>query len=192
MFTGIIEELGVVKGILSRGNTKYLTIEVKSILDGVKIGDSVAVNGACLSVVEIKNNKISFDVVKETSDNTNISRLRIEEKVNLERALKVGDRLSGHFVTGHIDCLGIIQKKVRIGDAQNLVVRFPIELSKFIVSKGSISLDGVSLTIQELKRDTFSIALIPHTLKTTNLALKNVGDKLNLELDLLGKYILKG
>lgn len=191
MFTGIIEEIGIAKSILPKGNIKYLTIEAEVILGGIKIGDSVAVNGVCLSVVDIKNKKISFDVMKDTSDNTNIAKLRIGERVNLERALKVGERLSGHFVTGHIDCLGSLQKKIRIAETQTLVVKFPAEFTKFLVLKGSVSLDGASLTVQDLKRDSFSVSLIPHTLKTTNLGLRNTGDKLNLEFDLLGKYILR-
>lgn len=191
MFTGIIEEIGKVKQIIPKANIYSLETTANITLEGTKISDSIAVNGVCLTVVGIKNGTICFDVIEETSKNTNLSLLRIGEKVNLERALKMDGRLSGHFVSGHIDCLGLVKKKIYLKDSQNLTISFPAAFNNYLISKGSISIDGVSLTIQNIGRNDFSVSLIPHTLKSTNLGDRNIADKVNLEFDLLGKYVLR-
>ncbi|MDD5681017.1 MAG: riboflavin synthase [Candidatus Omnitrophica bacterium] len=183
MFTGIIEDLGTVKAIEKIKDYK-LTIE-SSLFVGQKTGDSISVNGVCLTISDIKPKTASFDVIEETIKKSNLPFLKTGEMVNLERALKAGDRLGGHFVAGHIDCVGRIIKI-----AGELKIKIPKENMKFIVSKGSVALDGVSLTIAELGSDDFTVYLIPHTTKNTILGSKKTGDYVNVEFDLLGKYAL--
>lgn len=184
MFTGIIEDLGRVEAIGRKSGIFH--IQVKShIFTGQKIGDSIAVNGVCLTILDLKNDLASFDIMEETLKRANLNRLKIGDKVNLERALKVGDRLSGHFVTGHVDCVAkIIEKNEKIK------IKIPNERMKFTVPKGSVALDGVSLTIANIGGDSFTVYLIPHTIKNTNLGNKKIGDELNVEFDILGKYAL--
>jgi len=189
MFTGIIEDLGTVKKI-----TKT-QITVKTKLDALKIGDSICVSGVCLTIVKCQmlNAKCQmiFDISEETFKKTNLGELKIGSIVNLERALKFDGRLGGHFVTGHIDGVG---KIIVISLFQNCeIVKFlnSENLSKYIVEKGSITIDGISLTVVEKKTNSFSAAIIPHTLKNTTLGIKKVGDTVNIETDILAKYILQ-
>lgn len=188
MFTGIIEELGVVKAISRRGIITVLAVRAQMCGQGVKVGDSIAVNGVCLTAVKIENNVLSFELLEETLKLTNLGKLRISEKVNLERSLKIGDRLSGHFVTGHIDCIGVIRSKTHHSGNLCFEAAVPKEFLKFIVSKGSIAIDGISLTVVNKRFDTFSVYIIPHTLRNTTLSFKGPSALLNIECDILAKY----
>lgn len=188
MFTGIIEELGVVKAISRKGAVTVLAVKAQMCAQDVKVGDSIAVNGVCLTAVKIENDSLSFELLEETLKLTNLGKLKIKEKVNLERSLKIGDRLSGHFVTGHIDCAGVIRNKTHILGNLCFEIAVPKEFLKFIVPKGSISLDGISLTVVNRRSDTFSVYIIPHTLRNTTLSLKGPSALLNIECDILAKY----
>jgi len=187
MFTGIIEELGEVKSISRRSSTVLLEVAAKKVLEGVKAGDSVALNGVCLTVVKVGKTAVSFEVMPQTFKVTNLGALKIADKVNLERSLKIGDRLSGHFVYGHVDCVGVIRKKTFQQNNPCFQVAIPPEFSKYCLSKGSIALDGISLTIAENKANTFVVCIIPHTLEHTNLKTRMPSDKVNLEFDILAK-----
>jgi len=187
MFSGIIEELGYVSRISRKGNNTILAVNATLIHQDVKTGDSISVNGACLTVVNKDAQSLSFEVMPETLKITNLGRLRITDKVNLERGLKLGDRLSGHFVTGHVDCLGNIRKKHYFNGNFGFEIAVPAEFRKFCLQKGSIAVDGVSLTIARRRSDTFAVYIIPHTLKNTTLGFKGPSDKVNIEFDILIK-----
>lgn len=187
MFSGIVEELGVVKKISRRGNVTFFEIQADKVLEDVKIGDSIAVNGACLTVVKKEGRFLSFEVMPETLRITNLGTLKISGKVNLERSLKVGGRVSGHFVTGHIDCAGSIRKKGYSNGNLCFEIAVPGEFMGYVLPKGSISIDGISLTIVNKKSNTFSVYIIPHTLKNTTLGFKGPSDKVNIEFDILSK-----
>ena len=189
MFTGIIEETGTVKGIDRRGGVLRLTIEAHTVCEDIKVGDSVAVNGACLTVVDFDHKSISFDIMDETLKVTNLGKIKLAQKVNLERSLKVSDRLSGHLISGHIDGMGRLA--MRQASGKNLVLRIvtSTDIMRYLVPKGSVAVDGISLTIVDLGKDYFTVHIIPHTLRMTNLDSKKVGDMLNLEVDLLSKYV---
>ncbi len=187
MFSGIVEELGSLKRISRHGNITLLEITAEETLAEVKKGDSLAVNGVCLTVVEIKPGALSFEIMPLTLGATNLGALKIGEKVNLERSLKVGDRISGHFVLGHIDCLGIIRAKNYSGG--NLIFKISLApgFMKYCLPKGSVAIDGISLTIAESRADSLSVGIIPHTLKNTTLNFKGPSAKVNIEFDLLAK-----
>ena len=187
MFTGIIEELGQVKKIAFAAGAALLEISAKKVLVDTKIGDSIAVNGVCLTVVSIKGSSVSFQVIDTTRKNTNLGLLKIGQAVNLERSLKVGDRVSGHFVSGHIDCLGLVRRKALRNGSLELAVAIPPLFMKYCLAKGSISLDGVSLTLADQRANIISVNIIPHTLKNTTLSFKAPSDKLNVEFDILAK-----
>jgi riboflavin synthase len=187
MFTGIIEELGEVKNTSRRSRVTLLEIKADKVLEGTRPGDSISVNGVCLTVIKNEPGFLSFEVMPVTSEGTNLSFLSIKDKVNLERALKLGERLSGHFVTGHIDCLGIIRKKNYSGDNLIFEIAVPNKFMKYILGKGSVALDGISLTIADRRSNTFSVYIIPHTLKNTTLGFKGPSDKVNIEFDILAK-----
>lgn len=187
MFTGIVEELGKIKKIARRGSLTILEVNAQETLIGTKIGDSIAVNGVCLTVVSIKPDFFAFEVMPQTLKNTNLGLLKINEQVNLERSLKIGDRVSGHFVYGHIDCLGTVRKKgIRLGNTF-FEIAIPPAFMRYCLPKGSVSLDGISLTLAEKQSSTFSVYIIPHTFKNTTLNFKGPSDKLNVEFDLLAK-----
>jgi len=190
MFTGIIKELGKVHRISGLGGIYKLSVEAKDIADGLSMGDSVSVNGACLTLTGKDKNVLNFDIMGETFKRTNILKLKPGESVNLESALRAGDPLGGHFVTGHIDCLGRIRGIRRAGDNYSIEVAFPGEYKKFVVEKGSISLDGISLTVGSAGDGNAVVHIIPHTLKVTTLGSKRPGDEVNIEFDIIGKYIL--
>ncbi len=189
MFTGIIEELGQIKNMTRRGNLTLITIKAKKSLEGANIGDSISVNGACLTIVKKDGLSFSFEAMPETLKITNLGFLKVSDKVNLERSLRVGDRLSGHFVTGHIDSIGFIRKKNYIGGNLCFEIAVPVEFLKYILPKGSIAVDGVSLTVINKKSNTFSVYIIPHTLLSTTLRFKGPSDKVNIEFDILAKKI---
>jgi riboflavin synthase len=189
MFTGIIEELGSVEKIVKKGATLTLTIHADAVLKDVKEGDSIAVSGVCLTVVDFDNDSFTAEVSPETLKKSYLDELRKGDRVNLERSLKIGDRLMGHMVSGHIDGIGRIVKKEQKGDFVDITLQTKKELMKYIVTKGSIAIDGVSLTVVSCKGDTFGISIIPHTAKMTTIGIKDRGDSVNLECDLIGKYV---
>lgn len=191
MFTGIIEEMGIVKSIKS----KVITIEANKIFDDLKLGDSVAVNGTCLTVSSFEG-KVSpkifnADITSETLSRTNLGDLKSGFKVNLERALTLNGRLGGHIVSGHIDEVGIIKNISKNAEDIELTIEVPPNLMKYIIEKGSVAVDGISLTVAKVNKNYFSVAIIPHTLKETILYYKKAGDKVNIENDIIGKYVEK-
>ena len=194
MFTGLIEEMGTVKSIKRRVGSMELTIFGKKATEDMKRGDSISINGVCLTVTQLPSypvNQFSVDISPETLKKTNLGKLRTGEKVNLEKALKMGERLGGHFVTGHIDGVGIIKKKIKEGDTFLFEIEASDEIMNYIIPKGSVTLDGISLTVVDFSKNRFSVSIIPHTLEVTTLGLKKVGDRVNLEADMIGKYVVK-
>ncbi|HSH93711.1 MAG TPA: riboflavin synthase [Roseimicrobium sp.] len=193
MFTGIVEETGMVRGIKPTGKSIELTVAARVCARGLKLGDSIAVNGCCLTAVKMSGRgaarSIRFDLLQETWDRTNLSHVSVGSLVNLERALPADGRLGGHFVTGHVDGVGKIVRWERSGKDHLLDIRPPKELLRQMVFKGSIAVDGISLTVAAVDRTTFRIWIIPHTLEVTNLRNHKVGAMVNLETDLLGKYV---
>ena len=190
MFTGIIEDVGSIKGIMRLKDGLKLTVSSK-IAEELKLGDSVAVNGACLTVTEKSFDALSVDVSFETINRTNLGSLNINEKVNLERALKLSDRLDGHIVLGHVDTQAVIRKIEKSGDFYILSLNIDDYTFDHSVEKGSIAVDGISLTIAKLERTYLDVAVIPFTLEHTNLKYKRVGDRVNIEVDIIGKYVEK-
>ena len=193
MFTGIIEETGVVESIHPGDKSVRLTISLRKTGVGLRVGDSLAVNGCCLTVVEIsskgRGKVVQFDLLKETWDLTNLKVCRSGSAVNLERSLEAGGRLGGHFVTGHIDGMGKILTWERKGEDYQLQVAAPDSVMRYIVHKGSIAVDGISLTVASLEKSHFTIWIIPHTFNQTALKERAAGDSVNLETDILGKYV---
>ena len=189
MFTGLVAELGTVQRLARQGSSYHLTVGAKKVLDNLKIGDSVAVNGACLTVVRMDEGGFTADVMPETVRLTNIGSLQPGSKVNLERTLRLCDGLDGHLVSGHVEGLGTISEQRPEGIAVVVTIATPPELLKYIIKKGSIAIDGISLTVTEVTDTSFSVSLIPHTAKETTLGFKKVGDSVNLETDILGKYV---
>lgn len=187
MFSGIIEELGELKRISRQGSVTLLEIKADKILEDTNIGDSISVNGTCLTVIKKESGILSFEIMPQTLGVTNLKTLKINDRVNLERALKIGERLSGHFVTGHIDCVGVIRQKKYINDNLCFKIAIPAKFMNCIFPRGSISIDGISLTIVDKSSDTFSVYIIPHTLKVTTLGFKGSSDKVNVEFDILAK-----
>ncbi|MBN2898002.1 MAG: riboflavin synthase [Clostridia bacterium] len=189
MFTGLIEEVGKVKAIKRGLRSIGLTIGCRKVLTDVKQGDSIATNGVCLTVVAFENDAFTADVMPETMAVTAFKALKIGDTVNLERALKVGDRLGGHVVSGHVDDVGIIRSFKDDGIATWLTIESSSTFMKYLIHKGSIAIDGVSLTVAKLDEGTFQVSMIPATKAETTLLAKKVGDAVNLEGDVLGKYV---
>jgi riboflavin synthase len=187
MFSGIIEELGELKNISRRGNNALFKIRANKVLEDVGIGDSISVNGACLTIISKESDALSFEVMPLTVKVTNLGLLRVKDKVNLERALRIGDRLSGHFVTGHVDCTGVIRRKNYTAGNLCFEIAIPAKFMHYVLPKGSIAVDGISLTIVNRKSDAFSVYVLPHTLNNTTLKFKAPSDKVNIEFDILGK-----
>ena len=194
MFTGIIQGVGKIEKISQ--NTKnrsafQMTVDLGKHAKGLKVGQSVALNGVCLSATKISKNKCDFEMIDETIKQTDLGNLVSGDKVNIERSLKIGDRMEGHFVLGHVDGVGIIKKIEKKPKEVKVWFEVPKKLVKFVVKKGSIAIDGISLTVVDVTKNNASVCLIPHTIKITNFQSKKVGDKINIETDILGKYILK-
>jgi len=187
MFTGLVETTGTVASVLNTGNGIRLSVKPASPFD-LQPGDSISVNGVCLTVTK-HDAEISFDVSPETLKSTNLGELKVSGKVNIERALRLSDRLGGHIVTGHVDGIGVIKGKTKTGEYTFYTFNAPSEILKYIVKKGSITIDGISLTVVDLDTGSFNVAIIPHTLAATNLGEKGVGDRVNLEADIIGKYV---
>ncbi len=189
MFTGIIEEIGVVKEVVPQGSGKRIQIGAKKVLIDLAIDQSVAVNGVCLTVVEIGNSFFEADAVMETLARSSLAQSKRNDKVNLERALRLQDRLGGHLVQGHVDGIGIIRRLTQSPHASSLAVEIPGELERYTIPKGSIAFDGVSLTIAEKEQNVITVAVIPHTWQQTIVQFKKAGDAVNIEVDFLAKYI---
>ncbi|MEK6682243.1 MAG: riboflavin synthase [Nitrospirota bacterium] len=191
MFTGIIEELGTVKDIKKGTKGARLTINAKVVLEGARIGDSITVNGVCLTAVRVTENSFEVDIAPETLKKTNLGEFKNGARVNLERALRLSDRLGGHLVTGHIDAAGVIKEKRKEGNSYRFFIEAPKEILRYVVQKGSVAIDGISLTVVDVTDRLFSAAIIPHTMSVTTLGIKGVGDTVNLETDIIGKYVEK-
>ena len=191
MFTGIIEDKGRVLKVEYRGQEKRLTIGMPPHLTEVQLGDSININGVCLTVARKGQQSIEFDLSKETLQRSALGELKQGDEVNLERALRLSDRLGGHIVNGHIDGIGVIIEKKKERDFLQLTIRIPESVSKYVVQKGSIAIDGISLTVNEYQGGEIRLTLIPYTIEKTTLVDKKVGDRLNVEADILGKYVEK-
>ena len=190
MFTGIVEAVAPLVSIEAAGEISRLVVESPEIASETRLGDSVAVNGCCLTVCGREAGRLHFDAVRETLDKTSLGDLTPGARVNLERALCAGGRFDGHIVQGHVDGTGRVRSLERHGDDVRLAVDCAAELARYLVPKGSVSVDGVSLTVARLSEEGFDVALIPHTLAETNLGERRAGDRVNLEVDVLGKYVV--
>lgn len=189
MFTGIIEELGTLLQVEGSAPWARLVIGASKVLEGTNTGDSIAVNGVCLTVVAIGRDSFTAEVMHQTLAHTNLGDLRPGSRVNLERALCLGGRLGGHLVSGHVDGVGVISRSQKVGIATVLDIRAPKEIHKYLVPRGSVAVDGISLTVAEKTGEGFRVSLIPHTFAHTTLGIKGVGDKVNLEADMVAKYL---
>ena len=191
MFTGIIQDMGTVRKLTRKGEDALLEVTTDLPLEDVKVGDSIAVSGGCLTVTTLGKKSFTFDVSAETLSKTTLGRLKAGDRVNLEKALRMSDFLGGHLVLGHVDCVGrVVERSSRAG---SIVFGIALEpgLSKYVVAKGSIAIDGISLTVNSCEGDRFYVNIIPHTAEMTTLAGKKAGDSVNIETDILGKYVEK-
>jgi len=194
LFTGIVEGIGKVKKISKATKNRsaiQMLVDLGKHGKGLKTGQSVALNGVCLTVTKLSKTGYTFEMIEETTKNTDLGNLKPGGIVNIERSLKAGDRLEGHFVLGHVDGVGRIKKIQKKPKEVQIWFEVPKNLSKYVVKKGSIAMDGISLTVVDIKKNLASVCLIPHTIEVTNFKTKNIGDKVNIETDILGKYILK-
>jgi riboflavin synthase len=191
MFTGLIIELGEVSGIERRGQNARLAIKGRAILKDIAVGDSIAINGVCLTVTKIERDIVSFDVSGETLLSTNLGGLKRGNKVNLEPSLRPDSKMGGHFVTGHVDGVGRIRSRMLEGNAERVEIEAPAEVLHYLVRKGSVTVDGISLTVVDVFKDAFSLVIIPHTASLTTIGFKKIGDTVNLEPDMLAKYVEK-
>jgi len=191
MFTGIIEGLGTITGFRSTGGRGRLTVDAGFTLDGTQIGDSIAVNGACLTVVEMDQRRFSADASPETLAITTFRDAQIGQRVNIERAMRLSDRLDGHLVSGHIDGTGIIRSKEKQGNAIIVTVAVPEQLGEQMIPKGSVAMDGISLTVNTCDFMRFTVSIIPHTAKVTTIGFYQVNARVNIETDIIGKYVAR-
>jgi len=191
VFTGIVEAVGSVVAIEPAGELVRLVVRAPHLDEGMRVGDSVAVNGGCLTVTACGGGELHFEAVRETLEKTSLGGLQPGSRVNLERALRADGRLDGHIVQGHVDGTGRVRRLARDGDDVRLFVDCGPELGRYLVEKGSVAIDGVSLTVVGVSPEGFDVALIPHTLAETNLADREPGDRVNLEADVLGKYVVR-
>ena len=189
MFTGLIEEIGTIEQIQKHRGTLRFTVFAKEVVKDLAIDDSVALNGVCLTVVEFSKSNFQVEAVQETQNKTTFGSLKNGSQINLERSLRFSDRMGGHFVQGHVDAVGEVAAVQRQEGGVLLSIKLPAHLLKYVISEGSIAIDGVSLTIARLKENQITISLIPHTLEKTTLANLKVADKVNIEVDLMGKYV---
>lgn len=191
MFTGIIEEIGKLKAIVRHANSIKLTVAVRKILEDIHIGDSICTNGVCLTVTSFDDSSFTADVMPETMNRTNFKYLKINDLVNTERAMPANGRFGGHIVSGHIDGIGVISKMTKDDKAVRIKIETRPEILRFIVEKGSIAIDGISLTVTDVSNFDFGVSIIEHTQDETTLTKKKIGDTVNLENDIIGKYIEK-
>ncbi len=189
MFTGLIEEVGIVVEIPTVDRGGQLQIAAPLVAEKIKIGDSIAVNGCCLTVAAHRGDKVTFDLLEETLERTNLGTLRHESRINLERALAADGRLGGHFVQGHVDCAARIVALEQHDADQRLEVELPSGFAHYVACKGSIAVNGISLTVAEVSQESFAVWIIPHTRARTNLSTARAGDLVNLEFDLIAKYL---
>ena len=191
MFTGIIEYLATVRKLSLKAGGAELLLDIRGFGNSLKPGESIAIDGVCLTAKEVRGTVVGFDVSGETLKKTTLGKLRNAEKVNIERALRVGDRLGGHFVTGHVDGIGIIKEKKQYADQCTMFFSVEKRFTDMMIEKGSVAIDGISLTIVDVVGGVFSVALIPYTLTLTTMGFKKVGDQVNIEIDMLGKWVKK-
>lgn len=191
MFTGIVEEIGIVKFVTKGHNSIKIGIGCEKVLEDVKVGDSISTNGVCLTVSHYEDYIFYADVMPETMDKSNLNFLNVGNRVNLERALRIGDRLGGHMVSGHIDGMGKIVSRVNDDNATWVKVKVSQDMMKYIVNKGSVAIDGISLTVAYVDKDSFKVSIIPTTGQDTILLTKGIGDYVNIECDMIGKYVEK-
>lgn len=189
MFTGIVEEIGRVKSLRYHGKNLRISIAAKLIMEDLSIGDSISVNGACLTVVDISNSFFQADASDETLNNTTFKSFKIGDEINLERAVKADSRFGGHIVSGHVDGIGTIKEISIESSSTRMSISCSEDIIKYLIYKGSLTIDGLSLTISEIKEGCFSVVLIPHTLKTTTLGRRKISDKVNIETDMLSRYV---
>jgi len=191
VFTGIVEELGTVKRLDRGSNSCQINISAHKVLDDVKLGDSIAINGVCLTVIDFDREHFAADMMAETLAKTNLKDLTGGQRVNLERATRLGDRMGGHLVQGHVDAVGMIVEQQKLDIARLLRISAPEEVLHYLVAKGSVAIDGISLTVIEVLADSFTVSIIPHTAQITTLGFKKPGDTVNLESDIIGRYVEK-
>jgi len=191
VFTGIIEELGTVRRLERGSDSCQIFIMAQKVLEDVKLGDSIAINGVCLTVTSFDREFFSADLMAETLAKTNLKDLSSGQKINLERAARLGDRMGGHLVQGHIDGVGTIVEQQKVGIAKIIRIKAPPEIMDYLVSKGSVAIDGISLTVIDVLSDSFTVSVIPHTAKMTTLGFKITGATVNLEADIIGRYVEK-
>jgi riboflavin synthase len=191
VFTGLIIELGEIAAIDRRAQDTRLAIRGRKILQDIAVGDSIAINGVCLTVTTIKADVVSFDVSGETLKSTTLGELRRGDRVNLEPSLRPNSKMGGHFVSGHVDGIGRIRSRRAEGNAERIEIESPAHVLKYLVQKGSVSVDGISLTVVDVLKDAFSLVIIPHTASLTTIGFKKAGDTVNLEPDILAKYVEK-
>ena len=189
MFTGIIEGLGSIGATRPAGQGKRLTVEADYALDQTKIGDSIAVNGACLTVVKISGSTFEVDLSPETLATSTFDKAKQGDRLNLERAMRLSDRIDGHLVLGHVDGIGIIQQQEKLGNAIGVTIAVPETLSRYMIRKGSIAVDGISLTINALAPESVTVSIIPYTARLTTIGMKQKGAAVNIETDMIGKYV---
>ncbi|PWJ48049.1 riboflavin synthase [Faecalicatena contorta] len=189
MFTGIIEEMGKIQGIQKRASSAILSVQASEIMQDIHLGDSIAVNGVCLTVTSVSPKGFTSDVMHETLSRSSFGNLRIGSPVNLERAMPANGRFGGHIVSGHIDGTGTVSNIRRDDNAVWYTIKTPLPILRYIIEKGSIAIDGISLTVARVHKDGFSVSIIPHTLSLTTLSSRGVGDSVNLENDCIGKYV---
>jgi riboflavin synthase len=189
MFTGIIEGLGSISAITSSGAGRRLAVESDYLLEQTRIGDSISVSGACLTVVELDRKRFEVDVSPETLERTTFASARIGDRVNLERAMRLSDRIDGHLVSGHIDGMGIIRHRKNVANAIIVKIGVSTALTHYMIPKGSVAVDGISLTINSVEKEAFTASIIPHTAKITTIGIKRIGDAVNIETDMIGKYV---
>ena len=191
MFTGLVEELGTVKKLDLNKDSARLTLDADKVLKDAHLGDSIAVNGVCLTVTEMHQGSFSVDIMHETLNKTNLHELKQFSKVNLERALQLNTRLGGHLVSGHVDGIGKISGMSQVGIANVFKISAEPEVINYLIPKGSVAIDGISLTVVEVGENYFTVSLIPHTFKHTTLGFKTIGATVNLETDIIGKYVAR-
>ena len=189
MFTGIIEGLGTISAIRPVGQGKRLTVETDFALDQTKLGDSIAANGACLTVVKISAKQFEVDLSPETLATSTFDKAKRGDRLNLERAMRLSDRIDGHLVSGHVDGIGLIQQHEKLGNAIMVTIAVPQALTRYMIRKGSVAVDGISLTINTCDASSFTVSIIPHTAGMTTIGMKQKGDAVNIETDMIGKYV---
>ncbi len=191
MFTGLIEEIGVVKSVTQGRKSAVIYVSAKKVLDGLKVGDSISANGVCLTVTSFSGDTFAVDAMAETMRSTNLVDISSGTNLNLERALKLGDRLGGHLVSGHIDGIGVVRDFRKEDIATMVTIEAETSVLKYIIHKGSVAIDGISLTVVDVNESSFTVGIIPHTSGVTTLLKRQQGDKVNIECDMIGKYVEK-